>query len=140
MRGPRYDRYLAINRHSPSPGGWIHWQDNIKQGVVDGEIEPFVQEIVLNTYSRTTDFDPTPAEAYWADTRDYWAAVREAWDEAIAADNGVTLTEEPNMGNTISATLYGLAEEIHAGDRDTASAIAEAREAIRTGTGGTTSD
>lgn len=139
-RGPRYDRYLAINRHSPSPEGWIHWQDNIKQGVVDGEVEPFVQEIVLNTYAETSDYDPAPAEAYWADTEAYWAAVRAAWDEAIGADNGVTLTEEPEMGNTIAATLYGLAEDIHAGERDTASAIAEARETIRTGTGGTTTD
>lgn len=140
IRGPRYDRYLAINRHSPSPAGWIHWQDNIKIGEVAGELEPFVQEIALNSYAETGDFDPAPAEAYWAATEDYWAAVRAAWDEAIAAGGGVTLEEEPNMGNSIAATLYGLAEDIHAGDTDTASAIAAAREAIRIGTGRAASD
>jgi hypothetical protein len=136
VREPVYDRYLSINRHSPSPAGWIHWQDNIKQGVVDGEVVPFVQETVLNTYAHSEDYDPAPADEYWAATQGYWAAVRAAWDEAIAADNGVTLTEEPSMGNTLSATLYGLALEIASGDRDEASAIAEARETIRTGTGG----
>ena len=30
IRKPVYDRYYAINRHSPAPGGWIHWQDNMK--------------------------------------------------------------------------------------------------------------
>lgn len=135
-RNPRYDRYLAINRHSPSPTGWIHWQDNLKMGLIDGEVEPFVQEIVLNTYAHSDEYDPAPAEEYWAATQGYWAAVREAWDDAIEADGGVTLTEEPNMGNTISATLYGLGSAIAAGERDVESAIAEAREAIRTGTGG----
>ncbi len=137
-REPRYDRYLAINRHSPSPTGWIHWQDNLKMGLVEGEVEPFVQEIVLNTYTASDEYDPAPAESYWANTQAYWAAVREAWDEAIAAHNGVSLTEEPNMGNTISGTLYGLAEAINSGDRDEAEAIAEARQTIREGTAGGT--
>lgn len=136
VRAPRYDRYLAINRHSPSPGGWIHWQDNIKMGPVDGAVEPFVQESVLNTYAATGDYDPAPADAYWERTRGYWAAVRQAWDEAIRADDGITLTEEPNMGNTIAATLYGLGEAIAAGERDESAAIAEARAAIREGSGG----
>lgn len=135
IRDPIYDRYLAINRHSPAPVGWIHWQDNLKMGEEDGETFPVVQEIVLNTYATTEDYDPAPADAYWANTETYWAAVRQAWDEAIRADNGITLTEEPNMGNTHAATLYGLGEAINAGDQDVDEAIAEARALILGGAG-----
>jgi Family of unknown function (DUF6607) len=136
VREPDYDRYLSINRHSPSPDGWIHWQDNIKQGLVDGEVVPFVQEYVLNTYSRTEDYDPAPGDSYWANTERYWAAVRAAWAEVIAANGGITLTEEPSMGNTIAETVYTLAQDIDAGTRDEASAIAEAEAAIRSSNGG----
>lgn len=136
VREPRYDRYLSINRHSPTPDGWIHWQDNIKQGLIDGEVVPFVQEYVLNTYSRTEDYDPAPGDAYWANTEGYWAAVRAAWAEVIAANGGITLTEEPSMGNTIAHIIYTLAQDIDAGTRDEASAIAEAQAVIRTGSGG----
>jgi hypothetical protein len=44
VRHPPYDRYLGINRHSPTPEGWIHWQDNIKMGKVEGKVVTFVQE------------------------------------------------------------------------------------------------
>ena len=134
VREPRYDRYLSINRHSPAPVGWIHWQDNIKMGEIDGEVVPFVQESVLNTYAASDEFDPSPGESYWANTQGYWAAVRNAWDEAIAAHDGVTLTEEPQMGNTISETLYNLGLQVDAGEIDEATAIAQARETIRTAT------
>ncbi|MGJ8535891.1 MAG: DUF6607 family protein [Parasphingopyxis sp.] len=137
VREPVYDRYLSINRHSPTPGGWIHWQDNIKQGLVDGETVPFVQEYVLNTYSRTENYDPAPGDSYWANTARYWAAVRAAWAEVIAANGGITLTEEPNMGNTIASTIYTLAQDIDAGTREEAAAIAEAQAVIRASHGGT---
>src|SRR3546814_5432291 len=43
VRNPVYDRYLSINRHQPSPDGWIHWQDNTKMGTKDGKLVPIVQ-------------------------------------------------------------------------------------------------
>lgn len=42
VRNPVYDRYYAINRHQVTPDGWIHWQDNTKMGLVDGELRPVV--------------------------------------------------------------------------------------------------
>lgn len=140
VREPRYDRYLSVNRHSPAPAGWIHWQDNIKMGPVDGEIVPFVQESVLNTYAASDEFDPAPGESYWSNTQDYWAAVREAWDEAIAAHDGVTLVEEPQMGNTISETLYDLGLQVDSGEIGEDAAIAQARETIRTATDSSVGD
>ncbi len=126
VRHPVYDRYLGINRHSPSPAGWIHWQDNIKMGPVDGKVVPFVQEAVLNSYVRDDKFDVLAADAYWIATRDYWAAVRAAWDAAIAKGKGVKVAEVAETGSASGERLMALADDIQAGKLGTAEAIAKA--------------
>jgi hypothetical protein len=137
IRSPAYDRYLGINRHSPTPdGGWIHWQDNLKMGTVDGEVVPFVQEIVLNTYRPDSDFDVDVADRYWAATRDYWAAVREAWALAERETGGVSVAEQADTGTVISARLLEMGTEIFEGERDGAVAAAEARRLIAEATRG----
>jgi hypothetical protein len=137
IRTPRYDRYLAINRHSPTPdGGWIHWQDNEKMGMVDGALVPFVQESVLNTYRPFTDFEVAAADRYWAATRDYWAAVRAEWTRVERAQGGIRIVEEAQAGNVISGRLLEMGNEIQAGTRQTPAAIAEAQRLIREATAG----
>lgn len=136
-RSPRYDRYLAINRHSPTPdGGWIHWQDNQKMGVVDGQVVPFVQESVLNTYRPFSEFNIGVADRYWQATEAYWAAVREEWDRAQRVHNGIRIQEEPQAGNVISGRLLEMGTEIFEGERQRDAAITEARRLIREATGG----
>ncbi|WEK42090.1 MAG: hypothetical protein P0Y64_11885 [Candidatus Sphingomonas colombiensis] len=135
VRNPPYDRYLAINRHSPSPAGWIHWQDNIKMGAEpgsggQGKLVPFVQESVLNTYVKASDFDTAAADAYWAATRDYWAAIRTAWDEAIVRDKGVSVTEVADTGSAGAERLMGMADDIQAGKLKTAAAIQRGRSIV----------
>lgn len=134
-RNPRYDRYLAVNRHASTPdGGWIHWQDNQKLGLVDGQLVPFVQESLLNTYTPFSDYNVAAADTYWAASRDYWAAVRAAWSQAETADGGITLTEEPQMGNTLAGRLFEMGTEVAEGRMQTPAAIAEAQRLIREGT------
>ena len=130
MRNPPYDRYLAINRHSPAPTGWIHWQDNIKMGPdpaaqagADAKIVPFVQESVLNTYKKDGAFDTAAADAYWAATKDYWAAIRAAWDQAIAKGNGVHVAEVADTGSASGERLMTIADDIQAGKIKSADAI-----------------
>lgn len=130
VRHPRYDRYLAINRHSPSPAGWIHWQDNIKMGPVDGKIVPFVQESVLNSYVRDDHYDVKAADDYWAATKDYWAAVRGLWDEAIAKADGVTVAEVAETGSASGERLMGFADDVQAGKLKTAAAVDKAKAVI----------
>lgn len=132
VRNPPYDRYLAINRHSPSPAGWIHWQDNIKMGpepgtAGQGRIVPFVQESVLNSYVTDNGFDAAAADAYWAASKDYWAAIRTAWDAAIARDKGVSVTEVADTGSAGAERLMGLADDIQTGKIKTAAAIERGR-------------
>lgn len=130
VRHPPYDRYLSINRHSPAPTGWIHWQDNIKMGPVDGKVVPFVQESVLNSYARDPAFDATVADAYWTATSDYWAAVRAAWDAAIADGKGVSVSEVAESGSAGADRLMGLADDVQAKKLTTGAAIARARRVI----------
>jgi hypothetical protein len=135
VRHPPYDRYLSINRHSPTPTGWIQWQDNIKMGPdAGGKVVPFVQESGLNTYVRDGAFDVSAADAYWNATKDYWAAIRTAWDEAIArgvsGTKGVIVAEVPDTGSAGAERLMDLAEEVQSGKIKTSEAITRGRAVI----------
>lgn len=135
VRKPPYSRYRGVNRHALTPTGWVHEQDNAKIGDRDGKGVTFVHEITLNTYTRFGEFNVAAADTYWAGTKDYWAAVRKAWDDAAAKKKGIALEEEAEAGSVTGPTLMGLADEILKGDKTTAQAIAEAREAIAEETG-----
>lgn len=130
VRKPVYDRYMSINRHSPTPGGWIHWQDNMKMGMKDGKLVPYVQETTLNTYTKATDFNAARADDYWAKTKGYWAAVRTAWEGAIAKGGGVTVAEQAENGSVTGERLMKLADEVEAGKVAEGAAVASARAII----------
>lgn len=131
VRKPAYDRYYAINRHSLTPTGWIHWQDNTKMGMDDGVLAPFVQESVLNTYTKDSGFNAKRADVYWAATKDYWAAVRAEWDAAIKRGKGaVRVAEEPENGSATGPALMGLADDVEAGAISTGEAAAKAKSII----------
>ena len=126
VRHPVYDRYMSINRHSPTPTGWIHWQDNMKMGMKDGKLVPFVQEMTLNTYTRFDGFNAAAADAYWAKTKDYWAMVRTAWDAVVKRDNGIAVPEQAENGSTSGERLMGYADEVDAGKLTMTEAVARA--------------
>lgn len=130
VRHPVYDRYYAINRHQPTPTGWIHWQDNTKMGLKDGKPVPIVQETVLNTYQRFDGYDVKAADAYWAKTKDYWAAVRAAWTRVAETKGGIAIPEEAETGTVISARLLAIADDIQAGKVTTADGSSEAKALI----------
>lgn len=123
VRNPPYDRYIGTNRHTLTPEGWVHEQDNAKVGTKDGQSVTFVHEVALNTYRRGDDFNWRAADDYWAKTKDYWAQVRAAWDRQFATHKVVAVTEEAQMGSLTSPLLMGLADEIAEGKRTTAEAV-----------------
>ena len=134
-RHPVYDRYYAINRHQPSPDGWVHWQDNSKMGVKDGKLVPIVQEYVLNSYTKFDGYDVKAADAYWAKTKGFWASIRKDWDAVIAKTGGIAIEEEAQAGTVISARLLEIADEIVTGKMTEANAISQGRALIGKGTG-----
>ena len=141
VRNPVYDRYLGQNRHSLTPNGWVHLQDNVKMAAGQNGGEPIavVQEDVVNTYDRSTGWSPKPGDDYWAATQDYWAAVRDLWSAALARNNGTLhIQEEPQNGVVTGAPLMDLAEKIQSGDLTTVAAIEQARTIIEQATTPTT--
>jgi hypothetical protein len=127
VRHPPYDHYDGVNRHTLTPEGWVHEQDNAKIGMKDGKPVTFVHEVVLNSYKRGSDFNVAAADAYWAKTKDYWAAVRLAWDQTLAAKKEIEVAEEAENGSLTGPLLMTLAEDIVDGKTTTAKAIETAR-------------
>jgi hypothetical protein len=130
VRKPAYDHYLAINRHQPTPGGWIHWQDNMKMA----EDKAIVQEAGLNSYEKFDSFDAARADRYWSATKDYWAAVRAAWSEVARRDKGIHIEEQAEWGSVTSEKLMTWADDIEKGTMTTEAAAREARALILTST------
>ncbi|WOE75932.1 DUF6607 family protein [Alterisphingorhabdus coralli] len=130
IRETPYDRYVGINRHSQMPGGWIHFQDNTKMGMVDGELKPIVQEYVLNTYTKFDDYDTAAADDYWKSTADYWEVVRAEWDKLLSNKGKIAVTEYGPTGTVISGELLEMGTKIHKGEMETAAAIIRAKELI----------
>jgi hypothetical protein len=75
-----YDYLLVSNRHTLTPNGWIHEQDNRK--IVDREGEPvqtLCHEFGLNTYTRTEAKDAEAALSWWRENAGFWDVVRNFW-------------------------------------------------------------
>jgi hypothetical protein len=131
IRNPPYNRYRSINRHALLPNGWAHEQDNTKIGEVNGRSAAIVQEDGFNTYTRFNEYPVAVGDAYWNDTKEYWAGVRQSWGEAIARGRGrIHIAEQAEWGSVTSEQLMTLADRIHKGEAQTASALAEAQAAI----------
>ncbi|MEM7666292.1 MAG: DUF6607 family protein [Pseudomonadota bacterium] len=137
VRDPIYDRYVGINRHQMTPTGWIHWQDNTKMMPASdgsGELVPVVQEYVLNTYERYDDYNVAAAEEYWSKTESYWAAIREKWDEVAAANGGIRIEQQADVGTSIAGELLKMADAIKTGENSSDEATAKALALIEDGT------
>lgn len=130
IRHPPYDHYRGVNRHAITPSGWVHEQQNTKIGTRNGASVTFVDENVINTYDRATDFPIAAGDSYWRDTADYWASVRTDWDRAAAARRGIWLEEEAQNGSVTGPRLMELADSIHAGTTTTSAAIPIASQTI----------
>ena len=73
----------AINRHTLTPGGWMHEQDNAKLVLdANGTATALVREVGINSYERTTAIDFSPGRSYWDKTQSFWRDVRAAWADA----------------------------------------------------------
>lgn len=107
------DDYTALNvenRHTITPAGWTHEQDNSKvQRDARGPGPVIVREFGFNDYVRTDAIDFSPAYAYWEKTADYWAQVRSTW-RAHFVQGGVVLETEVD-GMPIIEGLFALADE-----------------------------
>ena len=86
-----YTVMMARNRHTITPEGWVHEQDNFKQ-ISHAEKSPVLcREVGLNTYKRTTEHNFEAARTYWSETKDFWTAVSDNWDQHLDTHEGFVL-------------------------------------------------
>jgi hypothetical protein len=107
------DDYTALNvenRHTITPEGWTHEQDNSKVLRINGETESvLVREFGFNNYIRTSDTDFSAAYEYWDETKGYWAKVRQTWDDHFSAGGVILATDIDGM--PIIDGLFALADQ-----------------------------
>lgn len=109
-----YNALKATNRHTITPDGWTHEQDNTKAiRQPHAPAVPVVREVGFNDYRRTDAVDFSNARAYWEATRAFWADVREHWEHA-AAGGGLELAMEVD-GMPLIVALFELAAEVQQG-------------------------
>jgi len=92
-----YQALDVVNRHTLTPAGWVHEQDNTKVVLrADGTEQALAREHGINSYTRITDHDFGPGRAYWRKTKAYWADVRAEWARGFALHPSFVLSPEPN--------------------------------------------
>ncbi len=114
-----YDTLVAKNRHSITPDGWAHEQDNYKMKLDPAGNRVLARETGLNTYKRIDDFDFSKAQEYWDKTAPFWALVRARWDAYAAQDKLITIAPDSEK-KTIEWGVSNMAKEF--GDGKYASA------------------
>jgi hypothetical protein len=124
-----YHAVDAVNRHTLTPDGWVHEQDNTKI-ILTGTPRALVREVGVNTYERNSSFPVSVGDAYWATTSDYWAGVRDEWSRIENENERFAITLKGETED-LYTPLLSLAEEVQAGEKDVAAAVSEARSVIR---------
>ena len=124
-----YNTIDAVNRHAITPWGWVHEQDNSKL-ILAGDQQVLVREVGVNTYEKFEDYPVAAAEDYWNKTADFWAGVRNEWNriENEGPRFAITLKGETE---DLYNPLLELANNVMSGDKALDSAVAEARQVIR---------
>jgi len=107
-----YDVMVARNRHTITPHGWVHEQDNYKL-VLAGVGEPaevLAHESGLNVYDRTDKVDFSAGREYWQNTHRYWQDVRAVWSDILDAPGRVAV-QAKLADERLYAKLFNLAQE-----------------------------
>lgn len=110
-----YQVMVARNRHTITPQGWVHEQDNRKL-ILNDDGEPqtvIAHESGLNVYDHTDDIDFTAGRVYWDETSAYWQDVREIWAQTFNDNPTVALRSKVD-GERLHAALFGLANDVRA--------------------------
>lgn len=120
-----YDVVVARNRHTITPTGWVHEQDNYKL-VIDKQGNPvkvLVHETGLNVYDRVDDADFTAGREYWEATRDFWRDARAAWSDVLNKPGKLKLLDQVD-GKSRNRAILSLADQVKAAGKYDADKLA----------------
>jgi len=112
-----YNALSVINRHTITPDGWTHEQDNTKAVRNDrGEVQGLIaREFGFNDYRRTSEIDFTPAYQYWNKASGYWAKIRARWQRHLHQSRGIRLLSTLD-GMALIEPMFKHAQRIIDGD------------------------
>lgn len=137
-----YHALSGTNRHTITPRGWVHEQDNLKLVLDDGgtprKQTPYLaREAGFNRYERIVDHDFSAGDRYWETTGPFWADVRAAWNELFARRDRITLAKQVDE-KSLFAMFFAYAGKLTSSD-DYDSAVGQAfiRETLAAFTYGT---
>lgn len=109
-----YQALEVVNRHTLTPAGWVHEQDNTKLVLDAGGARAIAREHGINSYTRTDDYDFSAGRDYWARTAAFWAEVRSHWAARERAGTGFATRPEPD-GEARIDEFFRLADRAGAG-------------------------
>lgn len=101
-----YNAMNVENRHTITPNGWAHEQDNSK--VLRDPLSvssALVREFGLNNYQKIVGYDFSPAYTYWEKTNSYWTRVRAEWERHLNAGKKLVLKTKVDGMPIIMATF-----------------------------------
>ncbi|MEM8682936.1 MAG: DUF6607 family protein [Pseudomonadota bacterium] len=131
-----YHVLSGTNRHTITPTGWVHEEDNLKV-VLDADGEridrtPYIaREAGFNRYDRIVDHDFSAGDEYWSATGAFWTDVRTVWEEIFAERDRVALSKRVD-DKLLFEILFGYAASIaDAGSYESDEGIAFIRETMR---------
>lgn len=81
-----YDLLVAINRHTITPEGWAHEQDNTKLDLNPEGDKYISREYGLNTYKKS-EKDFSAATNWWASNAEFSNALYAAWEDIMKRDS-----------------------------------------------------
>ncbi|MBI1360897.1 MAG: hypothetical protein GC155_11520 [Alphaproteobacteria bacterium] len=106
-----YDVVQAVNRHTITPWGWSHEQDNSKLRLTDVGPQEIVREVGVNSYRRSATVNRKPADDYWAKTAALWSDVRKEWARLEADGRPFTVTDDP-LGTELYSPVLDVADNL----------------------------
>ncbi|MEP7044627.1 MAG: DUF6607 family protein [Dokdonella sp.] len=113
----------VVNRHTLTPAGWVHEQDNTKLTIDSiGKMHALAREQGLNSYTRISDYDFSAGRDYWKKTSPFWASVRVEWERYGSTRASFTTSPEPN-GEPRIDEFFKLAERAEKGETVSAAEI-----------------
>jgi hypothetical protein len=97
-----YQVLVGSNRHTITPTGWVHEQQNNKLALADNGLpratDPVVaREFGYNRYELITGTDFSVGDAYLAATEAFWAQIRAEWARRFQAQGRLQLRGAPDQ-------------------------------------------
>ena len=109
-----YEVFMGVNRHTLTPTGWVHEQDNFKQVSTTGQV--LCREVGLNQYFKTQEVDFTEVKKYWSNHNQYWSKVSKMWEHRMEGSDQLSLYKEQD-GKPLFRHLFGIiAQKTQSGD------------------------